>query len=263
MSAKIHPTAIVEDGAEIGEGVEIGPFCLVGPKAKLRDRVRLISQVTIAGDVEVGEDTMVYPFAVLGHPPQDFKYKGEDTRLIIGKRNVIREHATMHPGTGFGRGETRVGDDGFFMVGAHVAHDCIVGDRVVFANNATLGGSTVVGDHVIMGGLAAAHQYSRIGRHAFVGGLSAVVGDVIPYGSVFGVHAHLSGLNVIGLKRRGFARDTIRELRAAYRLLFAAEGTFQERVDDVARLFSNNAPVMEIIDFIRADASRPICLPND
>jgi UDP-N-acetylglucosamine acyltransferase len=265
MSEKtnIHPSALVDPKAEIGEGVEIGPFCIVGPQVTLHDRVKLHANVHVTGKTIIGEDCVVYPFAVLGEPAQDFKYKGEDVRLVIGKRNIIREYATMHMGTGVSRGETRIGDDGFFMVGSHIAHDCIVGDRVVFANNATLGGSTVVEDHVIFGGLAAAHQNSRIGKHAFIGGLAAVTTDVIPYGSVIGVHAHLAGLNLVGLKRRGFPRQTIRDLRSAYRLLFAEEGTFKERVEDVARLYPDNSPVMEIVEFIRAEASRSLCMPHD
>jgi len=263
MSAQIHPSAIVDPGAQLGEGVEIGPFCMVGPKAKLADRVRLMSHVTVAGNTAVGEDCVLYPGVHIGHPPQDFKYQGEDTRLIIGRRNILRENVTMHPGTTFARAQTVVGDDGYFMVGAHVAHDCIVGDRVVFANGAAIGGETTVADHVILGGYAGIHQKSRIGRHAFVGAMAMVTADIIPYGSVIGNHAHLAGLNVVGLKRRGMPRETLRDLRAAYRLLFAQEGTFEERVDDVAHLYRENAPVMEIIGFIREDAKRPVCMPHD
>lgn len=263
MTTTIHPSAIVDPAAQLGEGVEIGPFCIVGPKVKLADRVRLMSHVTVAGNTTVGEDCVLYPGVHLGHPPQDFKYQGEDTRLIIGQRNILRENVTMHPGTTFARGQTVVGDDGYFMVGSHVAHDCIVGDRVVFANGAAIGGETTVADHVILGGLAGIHQKSRIGRHAFVGAMAMVTADVIPYGSVIGNHAHLAGLNVVGLKRRGMPRETLRDLRAAYRLLFAQEGTFEERVDDVAQIYRENAPVMEIIGFIREDAKRPVCMPHD
>lgn len=263
MSVQIHSSAIVDPAAELGEGVEIGPFCMVGPKAKLADRVRLMSHATVAGNTTVGEDCVLYPGVHIGHPPQDFKYQGEDTRLIIGRRNILRENVTMHPGTTFARAQTVVGDDGYFMVGAHVAHDCIVGDRVVFANGAAIGGETTVADHVILGGYAGIHQKSRIGRHAFVGAMAMVTADIIPYGSVIGNHAHLAGLNVVGLKRRGMPRETLRDLRAAYRLLFAQEGTFEERVDDVAHLYRENAPVMEIIGFIREDAKRPVCMPHD
>ena len=264
MSAPvIHPTAIVDPAAQLGEGVEIGPFSLVGPRAVLGDRVRLLSHATVAGNTNIGEDCVLYPGVHLGHPPQDFKYQGEDTKLVIGQRNIIRENVTMHPGTSVGRGETRVGDDGYFMVNSHVSHDSVVGDRVVFANGAAIGGGTTVADHAILGGYAGVHQNSRIGRHAFIGAMAMVTADVIPYGSVIGNHARLAGLNVVGLKRRGMPRETLRDLRTAYRLLFAAEGTFQERIEDVSSAYSDNAPVKEIIDFIRADAKRSLCMPND
>jgi UDP-N-acetylglucosamine acyltransferase len=257
-----HPTAIVHDGAKLAAGVEVGPYCIVGPEVSLGPGVRLISHVVIEGVTEVGEGCVVHPFATLGGAPQHLAHKGERTRLVIGARNLIREYVTMHAGTKLGRGVTTVGSDGLYMVGAHIAHDCVVGDHIVLANNATLGGHVTMGDYVFMGGLAAIHQHSRIGRHAFIGGLAAVIKDVIPFGSVWGNHAHLEGLNLVGLKRRGFSRETINDLRSAYRLLFAEEGTFQERVDDVARVFAGVDEVMEIIAFIRADASRPLCLPT-
>ena len=257
----VHPTAIVHESAEIGAGVEIGPYCTVGPGAVLGRSVRLVSHVVVEGVTQIGEHCVVHPFAVLGGPPQHLAHKGEATRLVIGDRNIIREHVTMHTGTAAGRGVTTVGSDGLFMVGSHVAHDCIVGDHVVFANNATLGGHVQVGDYVFMGGLSAVHQWSRVGRHAFVGGLAPVTKDVIPYALV-GNDAHLEGMNLVGLKRRGFSRDTINDLRTAYRMLFAEEGTFQERVEDVARGFARSAEVSEVIAFIRADANRPLCLPR-
>ena len=258
----VHPTAIVHDGARLEPEVEIGPYCIVGSDVVLGRGVRLIAQVVVEGHTQVGEDCVLHPFASIGGPPQHLAHKGEPTRLVIGARNVIREHVTMHTGTALGRGVTTVGSDGLFMVGSHVAHDCIVGDHVVFANNATLGGHVQVADYVFMGGLSAVHQWSRIGRHAFVGGLAAVTKDVIPFGLV-GNDAHLEGMNLVGLKRRGFSREIVNDLRAAYRLLFAEEGTFQERVDDVSRVFKQSPEVMEIIDFIRADANRPLCLPRD
>lgn len=261
--AQIHPTAIVEDGARLGEGVEVGAFCVVGPRVVLGDRVKLMSHVVVEGVTEIGEDTVIYPFAYLGGPPQHLAHKGNDTRLIVGKRNVIREHVTFHTGTSMGTQVTKVGDDGLFMAGSHVAHDSVVGDKVVFANNATIGGHVTIGDYVFLGGLSAVHQFTRVGRYTFVGGLAAVTKDVIPYGSVWGNHAHLEGLNLVGLKRRGFSRDTIRDLRNAYRLLFAPEGTFQERLDDVAKTFERSPEVTEIVNFIRADANRPLCLPGD
>jgi UDP-N-acetylglucosamine acyltransferase len=259
---QIHPTAIVDPGARLGQDVEIGAFCTVGPKVQLGDGVRLVSHVVIEGATQVGAGTSIYPFAVLGGAPQHLAHKGEDTRLVIGERNIIREHVTMHTGTVGGGGVTTVGADSLYMVGAHVAHDCVVGDRVTFANNATLGGHVTIGDFVFMGGLCAVHQFTRIGRYSFVGGGGVVTKDVIPYGSVWGNHAHLEGLNLVGLKRRGFTREAINALRAAYRLLFADEGTFQERLDDVVEAHDGTPEVMEIVDFIRAEANRPLCLPE-
>ncbi len=260
--AIIHPTAIVDDGAQIADEVEIGPYCIVGGQVKLEPGVKLLSHVVVTGDTRIGENTQVYPFSSLGYPPQDLKYDGEPVQLIIGKNTTIREHVTMNPGTGVGRKKTVVGDHCLFMVGSHVAHDCIVGDHVIFANNATLGGYVVVGDYVMIGGLAAIHQHSRIGKYAFVGGMAAVANDVIPFGSVHGNHAHLAGLNIVGMKRRGFSRQQIHALRSAYRLLFAWEGTFQERIEDVASQYGDNPDVMEIIDFIRRGSIRSICLPT-
>ena len=260
--SKIHPTAIVAPGATLGDDIEIGPYCIVGERVKLGARTRLISHVVVEGVTEVGEDCEIHPFACLGGAPQHLAYRGEPTRLVLGDRNILREHVAMHIGTPGGRGVTVVGSDCFFMAQAHVAHDCIVGDRVILAHAATLGGHVQVGEFAIVGGLAAVHQWSRVGRHVNIGGLAAVTKDVIPYGSVWGNHAHLEGLNLVGLKRRGFNRETINDLRSAYRLLFADEGTLQERIEDVSRVFSGSAEVMEIIDFIRADANRPLCLPH-
>lgn len=260
--ADIHPTAIVESGARLGEGVRIGPYCVVGANVELGDRAELVSHVVIAGHTSIGVDSKIFPFASLGHPPQDLKYKGEPTRLVIGHHNVIREHVTMNPGTAGGGAVTRVGSHGLFMVGVHVAHDCEVGDHVVMANSATLGGHVHVGDYAVLGGMCAVHQFVRIGRYAMIGGMSGVENDVIPFGSVLGDRARLSGLNIVGLKRRGFSRDDIHNLRTAYRLLFAQEGTMAERLADVAGLYSKSSPVMDLIDFIRADSARPICQPK-
>jgi UDP-N-acetylglucosamine acyltransferase len=262
LSVAIHPTAFVSPEAQLGVGVTIGPYCTVGEGAVLNDGVRLVSHVVVEGLTEIGAETIVHPFALLGGAPQHLSYKGEPTRLVIGARNVIREHVTMHTGTVFGGGVTEVGSDGFFMVGCHVAHDCVVGDRVTMVNGSGLAGHVRIGDYVIVGGLAGVHQHVRIGRHAIIGAGALVVRDVIPFGSVWGNHAHLEGLNLVGLKRRGFTRETINDMRAAYRMLFADEGAFQERVDDVARVFSASPEVSEIVDFIRSDATRPLCLPS-
>lgn len=262
MTARVHPTAIVEPGAELAEGVEVGPYCTVGAQVRVAERVRLVSHVVLEGATVIGSDCVIGPFAMLGGSPQHLAHRGEPTRLVIGERNQIREHATMHTGTVGGGGVTRVGSDGLFMVGTHVAHDCVVGDGVAMANSAALGGHVQVGDHVFIGGLVGVHQHTRIGRQAFIGASAMVTKDVIPFGSVWGNHAHLEGLNLVGLKRRGFARDTINDLRSAFRLLFAPEGTFQERLVDAARVFAASPEVQEIVTFIRADATRPLCLPD-
>ena len=258
----IHPTAIIAPGARIAASATIGAFCVVGEHVELADGVTLVSHVAVDGLTVIGEGTTVYPFASLGHRPQDLKYKGEQSRLIIGKNNQVREQVTMNPGTEGGGMLTQVGDDCLFMVGSHVAHDCIVGNGCIFANNATLAGHVTVGDYAVLGGLSAVHQFVRIGRQVMVGGMTGVENDVIPYAAVTGNRAHLSGLNLVGLKRRGLAREDIHALRNAYRLLFAPEGTMAERLEEVAEQFQSCAPVMEIVDFIRTDSSRSICQPK-
>lgn len=258
----VHPTAIVEKGARLGREVTIGPYCVVGADVELGDQVSLVSHVVAAGRTKVGAGTRIYPFASIGHPPQDLKYRGEPSELVIGANNVIREHVTMNPGTEGGGLITRVGDNCLFMVGAHVAHDCIIGDNVIMANNATLGGHVHVGDFAILGGLSAVHQFVRIGPHAMIGGMSGVENDIIPYGSAMGDRAHLSGLNIVGMKRRGFSRDDIHVLRTAYRLLFAQEGTMSERVDDVESIYRDNEGVMDIVEFVRGASQRAVCQPK-
>lgn len=260
--SRIHPSAIVEDGAVLGADVEIGPYCTVGPQVVLGDGVRLISHVAVTGHTRIGEGGTISPFASLGRPPQSVSYHNEDTTLTIGARADIREGVTMNTGTAQGRGTTSVGNDCMFMAYTHVAHDCIVGNNVIFANSATIGGHVEVGDYAGLGGFTAVQQWTRIGRHAFVGGQSGVAGDLIPFGSAFGNRAHLAGLNLVGLKRRGFSRETIHSLRNAYRLLFADEGTLQERLDDVAEDFAASAEVMEIVEFIRSGGTRPFCMPR-
>lgn len=260
--ADIHPTAIVERGAELGDGVVIGPYSIVGPDVRLGAGVVLMSHVVVAGRTQIGEGCRLYPFASIGQPPQDLKYAGEPSELIVGANNVIREYVTMNPGTKGGGMVTRVGSNCLFMVGAHVAHDCQIADNVIMANNATLGGHVSVGDHAILGGLCAIHQFVRIGRHAMIGGMSGVEHDVIPYASVMGDRARLSGLNIVGLKRRKFSRDQIHNLRTAYRLLFAEEGTMAERLLDVTAMYKDEPAVMEIVEFINVDSNRSICQPK-
>jgi UDP-N-acetylglucosamine acyltransferase len=261
MVVSIHPTAIVEAGAELADGVDIGPFCIVGAKVRLGEGVRLVSHVSITGNTWLGARSIVYPHASLGHPPQDLKYKGEDTRLRVGSDNVIRECVTFHLGTVPGGGQTTIGDKGFFMAGSHVGHDCSVGNGVVMGNNTPLGGCAVVDDFVILGGNAAIHQFGRVGKYAFIGGGAPVVGDVIPFGMVDN-HGRLHGLNLIGLKRRGFSRETINTLRAVYRELFHGAGFFDARLDKVIEQHSGNTEVRMITDFIIAGQKRGLCLPG-
>ncbi len=261
--SQIHASAIVDAQAELGPEVEIGPFCIVGSKVRLGARTRLISHVVIEGPTEIGEDCLIHPHAVLGGAPQHTAYRGEPTRLVIGDRNVIREQVTLHRGTPQGRGVTRIGSDGFFMVGVHIGHDASIGDQVTMANSVTLGGHVEVGDFVTLGGLAAVHQRVRIGRYAFVGGMAGVNHDVVPYGSVWGNHAHLEGLNLIGLKRRGLSRSAINALRAGFKRLFWGPGPFQERLEEVAATSIDSPEVMEMVEFIRGHAARPITLPRD
>lgn len=258
----IHPTAIIDPGAKIGSGVHIGPYCVVGGHVVLGDKVVLKSHVVIDGHTTIGDETVVFPFASLGHAPQDLKFKGEESQLIIGARNKIREHVTMNPGTIGDKMKTVVGDDCLFMMASHVAHDCIVGNRVVLANNATLAGHVEVGDNAIIGGLSAIHQFVRIGPHAMIGGMSGVEHDVVPFGLVKGERAHLAGLNYVGLERRGFSRDDVQTLMKAYKQLFESDGTLAERTERVAKDFSANATVMFLVEFIQKKANRSLCQPQ-
>jgi len=259
--SNIHSTAVINTKAELGNNVKVGPYCVIGENIEINDGTELISHVVLDGRTTIGANCRIYPFASIGHCPQDLKYNGEPSRLEIGANNVIREHVTINPGTKGGGMLTRVGNNCLFMVGAHVAHDCVIEDNAILVNNATLGGHVRVGEWAIIGGLSAVHQFVRIGKHAMIGGMSGIEHDVIPYGSVIGNRAKLSGLNIVGLKRRGFSREEIHDLRKAYRLIFALEGTLAERLDDVAEDFGQNEPVMEIVDFIRADSARAICQP--
>lgn len=260
--AEVHATAIVEPQAKLGKGVRIGPYCVVGAQVELGEDVVVHSHVVIGGRTRIGARSQIFPFASLGLRPQDLKYRGEPSELIVGADNVVREHVTMNPGTEGGGMVTRVGDGCLFMVGAHVAHDCCIGDGVIMANHATLGGHVVVEDHAIVGGLSAVHQFVRIGRHAIVGGMSGVEHDVIPYGMALGERARLHGLNVVGLKRHGFDHDQIRALNQAYRMLFSDEQTLAERVERMARTLGEARGVSELIGFVRAQSSRPLCRPK-
>lgn len=258
----IHKTAIVDSKAKIGNDVTVGAYCVVGPCVTLGDGVVLKPHVVIDGQSTIGAGTQIYPFASIGLAPQDLKYQGEDSRLVIGRNNVIREYVTMNPGTRGGGMETRIGDNGLFMIGVHIAHDCIVGNGVIMANNATLAGHVRVDDYAVIGGLAAVHQFVRIGAHAMVGGLSGVEQDVIPFGSVTGERASLSGLNIVGMKRRGFDRDVIHGLRSAFKDIFNSEGTLGQRVDSAANAHAGNAAVDQVIAFIRGESTRGLTRPK-
>ena len=258
----IHPTAIIAPGAALADDVAIGPYCVIGEHVSLAPGVSLKSHVVIDGRTSIGERTRIFPFASIGFETQDLKYKGEPSSLTIGHDNTIREHVTINPGTEGGGMVTRVGNHCLLMVGAHVAHDCQIGDHVILVNNATLGGHVVVEDYAILGGLSAVHQFVRIGRHAMIGGMSGVERDDIPYGQVMGDRARLNGLNIIGMQRRGFSREEIQHLRSAYQLLFSADGTLNDRVAETAERFGGVGPVDDIIAFIRADSSRAICQPK-
>lgn len=260
--ARVHPSSIVEAGAKLGEGTIIGPFCQVGPNVVLGEGVELLSHAVVAGNTTIGPRTRIFPFASIGHQPQDLKYKGEPSTLTVGAECIIREGVTMNPGTEGGGMVTRVGDRCAFLANSHVGHDCIVGNNVIFSNNVMLAGHCAVGDFAIIGGGAAVIQFARIGAHAFLGGMSGLENDLIPYGMALGNRAYLSGLNIIGLTRRGFSRAEIHDLRRAYRLMFAAEGTLLERIDDVATEFKDHPIVVEIVEFIRAGGKRSVCTPR-
>ena len=258
----IHPTAIIDPSAVLGANVEVEQFATIGPNVVLHDGVKIGPHAVVARNTTIGADTVVHPFAVLGGPPQSVGYKGEETALVIGARNVIREFVTINRGMPNARGETRIGDGCFIMTHAHIAHDCMLGDGVIMANNVMIGGHVHIGDSAWIGGGAAVHQNSRIGRNAMLGGMAGLEGDLIPFGSALGNRAYLGGLNLVGLKRRGFSRETIHDVRNAYRLLFAEEGTFQERLDDVAETFAKCPEAMEIVEFIRGGGNRALCMPH-
>lgn len=261
MAVSIHPTAIVDKGAELADGVDIGPFCTVSARAQLHENVRLISHVSIAGSTTLGARTIVSPFAALGGAPQDTKYKGEDTKLIVGTDCLIRETAVLHLGTVQGRGQTVIGNKCMLMNSSHVGHDGLIGNGVIFSTHAVTGGGATVEDSVIIGGNAAVHQLGRIGLGAFIGGCAAVVGDVIPYGMVDN-HGYLHGLNIVGLKRRGASRETIHTLRGVYRDLFHGEGFFQDRFDHAVETCSHIPEVKRVLDFISSGEKRPLCVPR-
>jgi UDP-N-acetylglucosamine acyltransferase len=254
----IDPTARIAPGAAIGKGAIIGPYCVIGPNVVIGDQCRLISHVVLSGHTTIGDRTVIYPFASLGTPPQSVKYRGGPTRLLIGNDCEIRENVTMNTGTEDDGGLTAVGDKCTFMVGSHVGHDCKVGSHVTLANNAVLGGHVIVEDYVFMGGHSAAHQFVRIGESAMIAGVTGLGADVIPFGFAIGQRGELDGLNVVGMRRRGYSRADIHGLRQAYRALFLVRGHFKERVEAVERGFADDPVVAKVVAFIKAGGSRPL-----
>ena len=259
--SNIHPSSVIEDGAQIDPSAVIGPFCLVGSEVIIGPDVELKSHVVVKGHTEIGEGTVVFSFAVIGEIPQDLKFKGEQSGLVIGKRNRIREHVTMNAGTEGGGGMTKIGDDCLFMAGCHIAHDAIIGDRVIVVNSAAVAGHCVLEDDVIVGGLSGIHQFVRIGRGAIIGAVTMVTNDVIPYGLVQAPRGALDGLNLVGLKRRGVARADITALRAAFQMLAQGEGTFHNRIERLGAE-TESTYVKEIVDFVTGDTDRSFLTPR-
>ena len=261
VSAEVHPSAVVEPGALIGSGCKIGPFCWIGSNVHLAERVSCASHVVIKGQTKIGSDTKVFSFAVIGEIPQDLKFNGENTSLVIGERNTIREHVTINTGTHGGGGLTSIGDDCLFMAGCHIAHDALLANRIIIVNSAAIAGHVVIEDDVIVGGLCGVHQFVRLGKGAIIGAVTMVANDVIPYGLVQGPRGQLGGLNLVGLKRRGVGRGDITSLRAAFQMLAQGEGAFQDRAKRLGEE-SDNAYVQEIVDFVMGDSGRSFLTPG-
>ena len=259
-----HHTSIISEKAVLGSNVTIGPYCIINENVKIGNNVNLKAHIYIDGNTTIDDNCTFFPYCSIGTSPQDLKYKGEKSKLKIGKNNIFREYVTVNTGTQGGGLETVIGDNCLFMINAHVAHDCKIGNNVIMVNNASIAGHVILEDYAIMGALSGAHQFCRIGKHSMIGGLSGVDSDVIPYGTVIGNRAYLSGLNIIGLKRRGFSKDIIQDLRKAYGLLFSSqEGTFSDRVKEVSEEFSDNEPIQEIVQFLKREKSRSICKPKN
>ena len=257
----IDKTAIIDKKAKVSKNVKIGPFCYVGPNVELSENVDLVSNVHIEGDTKIGEGTKIFPFASIGTAPQDLKYKGEKTKLIIGKNNKIREYVTINPGTESGGGLTKIGVGCLFMISSHIAHDCYVGNNVVIANNVPLGGHVTIEDSVVIGGNSAVQQFTRIGRLAMIGGMTGVLKDVIPFGLSFGNRNYLRGINIIGLKRKKYENKKIMELDNAFKKIFSSKN-LHENLSKINGEYKGNDLVAEVINFISKDKIRPICTPD-
>lgn len=262
MTAQIHPTALVDSAVTLGQNVKIGPYAVVQGPVVLGDNVELKAHVIIEGHTSLGAGTVVYPFAVLGSPTPDRKYKGEASRLTIGQNNVIREYVTMHPGTAVDRNETTIGNNNLILERVHVAHDCVIGNNCTIINSVGISGHVIIEDYVTIGGMTGITQYVRIGHHAFVGGYVKLEEDVIPYGLVRGDHGYLDGINIIGMQRRSISQEEIVAVRKAYRQLFARDGTLSERIAQVAQDYAGNSMVQDIITFIQSRDGNALCQPR-
>jgi UDP-N-acetylglucosamine acyltransferase len=262
--ANIHPTAIIHPKAKIAKSAKVGPYCVIDEHVELAENVILKSHVVVEGDTYVGEGTQIFQFASIGAEPHDRKYKGEKSKVIIGKNNKIREYVTIQPGTEGDKMITSIGNDCLLMVGAHVAHDCTLHNNVIMANYACLAGHVTVHDFVIIGGLSGIFQRTTLGAHSFVGGMTAIVSDLIPYGNATTDLGYLNGLNIIGMKRRNFSKDDIQTLRAAYNMIFMDDkDDFFSRVNEVEKEFKDNKIVMEVVDFLKSASLNSVCLPKN
>ncbi len=257
----IHNSSVIDKKAKIVKNVKVGPFCYIGPEVQIADNVELISNVHIEGNTKIGKNTKIFPFASIGTPPQDLKYKGESNSLEIGENNVIREYVTINPGTKGGGGKTVVGNNCLLMISSHIAHDCYIGNNVVIANNVPLGGHVTIEDSVVVGGNSAVQQFTRIGRLAMIGGMTGVLKDVIPFGLSFGNRNYLRGINLIGLKRNKYDNKKIMELSAAFKKIFSSKNLY-ENLGKINGEYKGNDLVAEVINFIAKDKKRPICTPQ-
>jgi len=257
----IHNSSIIDKKAKIGKKVKIGPFSYIGPKVHISDGVELISNVHIEGNTKIGKGTKIFPFACIGTPPQDMKYKGETNSLEIGENNVIREYVTINPGTKGGGEKTVIGNNCLLMISSHIAHDCHIGNNVVIANNVPLGGHVTIEDSVVIGGNSAVQQFTRIGRLAMIGGMTGVLKDVIPFGLSFGNRNYLRGINLIGLKRKKYDNKKIKELNSAFKKIFSSKN-LHENLSKINGEYRENNLVAEVINFISKDKKRPICTPQ-
>jgi len=246
----IHPTAIIHSGARLGSGVSVGPFTLIGDKVVIHDEVEIAGHVVIEGPTEIGRGTVIYPFASIGLAPQDLKYRGEETTLKIGERNVIREFVTFNRGTVGGGSVTEVGNDNLFMTQTHVAHDCRVGSHNIFANGASLAGHVTLDDHITLGAFVGVHQFCRVGSHAFIGAYSKVVKDALPYARTDGIDAKCYGANTIGLRRKGFSNDAIRDIQQAFRLLLASKLNTSQALERIRAEIKGCPEVDYLVEFI-------------